>query len=198
MPAISIGVSQSSMAGDKSYSATSVIFANLKQFVLSGGYTKMDFSEGKLNAINSYSVTTAYLDKNLMEMVAYTWIKPHPKYGTYGYNVGVIALLLQNENKTGYNLNLNSSLVTFWTKPYQTSKKLTVSPQVFLMFAPIAYNAVSGATMVNRNMGFLIGSSFDYKISKRFALSFNYKLSGNTMEGAPLLSNFLIGSRVAL
>ena len=78
------------------------------------------------------------------------------------------------------------------------SKKLTISPQVFTMFSPISWNSVTGVTTVNRHMGFLLGSSFDYKISKRFGFSFNYKISGNTKPGTYILQNFLIGSRMIL
>jgi hypothetical protein len=66
------------------------------------------------------------------------------------------------------------------------------------MFSPIAWNSTNGETTVNRHMGFLLGSSFDYKITKRFGFSFNYKLGGNTKPGSPFLSNFLIGSRMML
>jgi hypothetical protein len=93
---------------------------------------------------------------------------------------------------------MSTSVVAFWTKPFQYSRKLSISPQVFTMFAPISYNSVAQVTTVNRHMGFLLGSSFDYKISKRFGLSVNYKLSGNTAPGSPFLSNFLVGSRMIL
>jgi hypothetical protein len=93
---------------------------------------------------------------------------------------------------------MSTSVVAFWTKPYNYSKKLTISPQIFTMFAPISYNTVTGTSTVNRHMGFLLGSSFDYKLSKRFGLSLNYKLSGNTTPGSPFLSNILIGSRMTL
>jgi hypothetical protein len=192
-----IGVSKSSMAGDESYSATTVIMSDLKTFIVSGGYTKMDFSEGKLKAIHSYSTAFAYLNGNYMNLLGYTWIKPTPKYGVFGYNLGLINLFLKNE-KDNYDYNMSSSVVAFWTKPYQYSKKLTVSPQIFTMFAPLSWNTVAGTSTVNRHMGFLLGSSFDYKLSKRFGFSFNYKLSGNTSPGTPWLSNFLIGSRMVL
>jgi hypothetical protein len=185
------------MAGDESFSANAMIWSNLKQFALGGGYTKMDFSEGKLNAIHSYSVTAAYLDGNYMGLLGYTWIKPHPKYGTYGYNVGVVNLLLKNA-KGGFDYSVSSSSVAFWTKPYQYSKKLTLSPQVFLMLSPLSYNSVTGVTTVNRHAGFLLGSSFDYKLSKRFGFSFNYKMNGTTQPNTPILHMFLVGSRMIL
>jgi len=193
---ITIGVSKSSMMGDKSWSGTSMIYSNLTQFVLAGGYTKMMFKDGGLNAIHSYSTAEAYLQGNYMNLVGYTYIKPNPKYGTYGYNVGVINLFLKDGTK--FNYNMSSSIVAFWTKPYPYSRKLVISPQVFTMFSPVAWNTVSGVTTINTNMGYMLGASFDYKISKRFGFSFNYKFSGSTQKGIPILNNFLIGSRVIL
>ena len=204
---VSFGVSKSSMAGNESWGATALVWSTLKQFAISGGYTKMDFNKGQLNAIHSYSVTGAYLEGNYMSLVGYTYIKPHPKFGTYGYNLGAITLLLKDtkvvnpktgETKEIFNTSFSTSAVAFWTKPYVVDTKITLSPQVFLMNSPISWNSKTGETTVSRQFGFLVGSSFDYKISKRFGFSFNYKVSGSTEKGAPLLSNFLIGSRVML
>ena len=186
------------MAGDESFSANAMIWTTLNQFALSGGYTKMDFEGGKLNAINSYGVTFAYLKGNMMTLAGYTWIKPNPKFGTYGYNVGLITLLLRNQKNTGYDVNMITSSVVFWTKPYQYSPKLTYSPQIFIMSSPLGYNNMVGTTTVNRNFGFLTGVSIDYKLSKRFGFSFNYKLSMSTQPSSPFTSNFLIGSRMVL
>jgi hypothetical protein len=203
----SFGVSQSSLAGNESWSANAMIWSTLKQFALGGGYTKMDFQKGKLNQIHSYSMTAAYLEGNYMGLLGYTNVKPNPKFGTYGYNVGLITLLLKNTEvvdfKTGetrdvFDMSLTSSLVVFWTKPYNVSPKITLSPQVFLMSSPIAWNSKTGETTVNRQLSFLLGSSFDYKLSKRFGLSLNYRVTGASQAGTPWLSNFLIGSRVML
>jgi hypothetical protein len=202
----SFGISQSSLAGNESWGANAMIWSTLNQFALGGGYTKMDFQQGKLNQIHSYSVTAAYLEGNYMGLVGYTNIKPSPKYGTYGYNVGVITLLLRDtkiDTETRridriFKLSLSTSAVVFWTKPYVVNTKLTLSPQVFLMNSPISYNSRTGETTVNRQFSFLVGSSFDYKISKRFGLSLNYRAMGSTEPKSPILSNFLIGSRFIL
>ena len=198
LASISLGVSKSSLMGDKSYSGGLVVNSNLSSIVTTGGYTKMAMKpDGQLDAIHSYGTAFAYLAGNYMNLLGYTWIKPTPTKGTYGYNIGVINLFLKND-KGGFDYNMASSAIVFWTKPYVYSKKLTISPQVFTMFSPIAWNSVTGVTTVNRHMGFLLGSSFDYKISKRFGFSFNYKLSGNTKSGSEFLNNFLIGSRMVL
>ena len=198
LASISLGLSKSSMAGDESYSGGLVINSNLSSIVMTGGYTKMAMTrDGNLDAIHSYGTAFAYLAGNYMNLLGYTWIKPTPKKGTFGYNVGVINLFLKND-AGGFDYNMASSAIAFWTKPYTYSKKLTISPQVFTMFSPISWNSTTGVSTVNRHMGFLVGSSFDYKLSKRFGFSFNYKISGNTKAGSPFLSNFLIGSRMVL
>ena len=66
------------------------------------------------------------------------------------------------------------------------------------MYSPIGYNTFTGNSAVGRHFGFLVGSSFDYKISKRFGFSFNYKLNLNTMPGTKFTNMFLIGSRMIL
>jgi hypothetical protein len=59
-------------------------------------------------------------------------------------------------------------------------------------------NTKTGEVSYGNTVGILAGSSVDYKISKRFGLSFNYKVNASTAPGAPVLSNFLIGSRMML
>ena len=66
------------------------------------------------------------------------------------------------------------------------------------MSSPLSYNTVTGVSMVNRHAGYLVGGSFDYKLSKRFGFSFNYRANANTQPGTPLFNNVLIGSRMVL
>ena len=195
---LSIGMSRSSLMGDKSYSLNSMTWSNLKQFALSGGITKMNLNDkGSLTSINSFSLTTAYLSGSLMALGGFTKIIPNPKLGTYGYNMGVVTLLLQNTTG-GFDVSMSNSSVVFWTKPYPQNKKLTLSPQIFVIPPGMSVNTKTGEVTYGNTVGILAGSSVDYKISKRFGFSFNYKINATTATGAPLLSNFLIGSRMIL
>jgi len=200
---ISLGLSKSSLMGNESYSVNSMIWSTFKQFALSGGYSRMSFNMGKLKEIHSYSITTAYLTGNYMGLAGYTYIKPNPKYGTYGFNVSLVSLFIKTDalgdgTKEIFNTSFSSSLVTFWTKPYQVSRKLTLSPQIFVMSSPLGYTLSTGENTVSKDLGILVGSSFDYRISKRFGFAINYKASTSTVNGSPILSNFLIGSRLML
>ena len=193
---LSLGVSKSSLMGDKSYSASTLIWSTLDQFALSGGMTQMKLENGKLHSLHSYSVTTAYLKGTYMGMLGYTFIKPHPKFGTYGANIGLITLLMPDATQT-LQSSFSTSVVLFWMKPYQYSRKLSISPQVFVMNSPIGYNSVTGRTLVTRIPTAMLGASFDYKISKRFGFNFAYKANIATEPQFTMLSNFQIGSKVS-
>ena len=184
------------MTGTESWGLTSMIWTTFDQFALNGGYTKMNFKKGKLKDIDSYSMTIAYLQGNIMIMQGYTYIKPDPKIGTYGYNVGVVSLLLKDGNRYSYSASV--SAIGFWTKIYQINKKVALAPQVFITSSPISWNPSTNQTLVNRNYGFMTGFSYDYKLTGRFGLNLNYKFSGSTQPGSQILHNFMIGSRIML
>ena len=121
-----------------------------------------------------------------------TYIKPHPKHGTFGYNLSVINIKLKGVDD--YSYTFSTSATAFWTKPYKINNKSTISPGVFLMASPYSYNSYSGNTW-NYNVAGLIGAGYTFQISKRFAFAIDYKLNASTVSGSPLLNFFMIGSR---
>jgi hypothetical protein len=133
---ITVGVSQSSLIGDKSYGATAMLWSTLDQGALSLSYTKMNFVKGKLNSISSYSSTSAYLKGTLMQMVGYTWIKPNPKFGIYGVSAGVIGLFTQNDHDYTFTDSLS---ITNHTKKYTNKYIFTVGDTLYI--ATRGYNS---------------------------------------------------------
>ena len=130
-----------------------------------------------------------------MTFGGYTYIKPHPKYGTMGFNASYINIKLKGESD--YTYSFMSSLTGFWTKPYQINLKTTLSPGVFIMSSPYSYNTGTGNTW-NYNISGLVGCGYSFKISKRFGFQADYKVMVSTVPGSPILSFFLIGSKMQL
>jgi hypothetical protein len=226
---ITVGVSQSSLMGDKSYGATGMLWSTFDQGALSLSYTKMNFKKGKLNSISSYSFTSAYLKGILMEMAGYTWVKPHPKFGVYGVSLGAIGLFTPNGEHLvitdsakivqqmmgygvsnyiykssdtllidthGYNSSWATSAVVFWMHPpIVVNPRLTVSPQVFVIASPLSYNTLTGFTKSDK-VGEMIGSSFDYKLTKRFGATAAWRVMFS--DGQKPMNTLLIGSRLIL
>ena len=194
-PILNLGLSQSSMTGASSWGLTGMIWMNFKQFALSGRYTKMQFSKsGALRYIHNFSMTGVYSYGNLIGFVGYSGIINLNKYGVTGFNVSASGALI-SENKSSF---FSPTITAFYTKPFTTGKKLTISPELYIMSTPLIYSAQDRVTSTDRTFAAFIGSGFDYKITKRFKFNFNYKLNISTNTEIPMLSFFLIGSKVNL
>jgi hypothetical protein len=185
-------MSQSTAAGDASWGLSSMIFADLKSFALSANTSSMVFKDGALKAVKAYSYTYAWMNGIPMTFGGYTYVMPHPKYGTIGYNLSLITIKLKISD--GYSYQFSTSTTGFWTKPYKLSAKSTISPGVFLMASPYSYNNKSGNSW-NYNIGGLVGTGYSYQISKRFAFSADWKINTSTAPGSPILNFFMIGTK---
>ena len=215
---LAMGMTKSSLAGDATYGGNVMIWSNLKQFVIGGSYSKTKYKGGKPKSINSYNASAVYLNGNWVQLTAWTHIIPTKTKGTFGWNISAVNIFLVNQNrynqvwddkkgwlnlflkKKGYDYNGVLSAVGFWMKAYPVNPKLVISPQAFLILSPYGYNSVlkESNITINNNTNLLIGSSFDYKLSKRFGISFNYKVASTIQSNPTILHNFLIGSRMLL
>jgi hypothetical protein len=194
VPTMNIGTSQSSTTGESSWSMTAVIYLDFKQLALSGGSTQMNLKDGMLKSIDSYSYTIAYIANTPMTITG-THIVPHPKLGTYGYNLSLVNIKLKMMES--YSYSFASSTTAFWTKPFPVTKKVTVSPGVFLMGSPYTWNTDAGSTW-NYNVAGLVGAGFSYQLSKRFTLALDYKFNASTVEGSPKLNFLQFGTKLML
>jgi len=170
-----LGVSRASMAGDVSYGSTLTIFSNLKQFALSTRYSKMDIQNGKLCGIGTMSYTLAYNNGDLLHIAGNSYVMMKNSY-IYGYALSLINTSIPFEG--GKQQFLTSSIVLFGMKPFQYSKRLGITPELFLMSSPLNYSFGSDNLASVSQLSYIIGSSFDIAISKRFKLSTNVKYMG--------------------
>lgn len=170
-----LGVSRASMAGDVSYGSTLTIFSNLKQFALSTRYSKMDIQNGKLCGIGTMSYTLAYNNGDLLHILGNSYVMMKNNY-IYGYALSLINTTIPFEGNTQQ--FLTSSIVLFGMKPFQYSKRLGITPELFLMSSPLNYSFGSDNLAAVSQLSYIIGSSFDIAISKRFKLSTNVKYMG--------------------
>ena len=194
---LTMGISQSSMAGDVTYGATGMVWSNLNQFALAGSYTKMNYTpEGDLHDIDNYTLANAYMNGSYMAMFGYTWVKSHLKYGTYGYNLGFISMFTKNNDK--FEKSFIGNFATFWTKPFVVSERLAISPQIFLTNNPVMYQHNINEFISNQDLSGMLGAAFDFAITRRFAFSTAYRVSGATVSEVPILHFFMIGSRLTL
>ena len=192
---INVGMSQSSVTGSSSWGVTSMIWFNFKQFALSGRYSKIHFSKnGKLKLIHNVNLTGVYSYGNYLTFLGYSAILNAGKWGITGGNISAAATKTPDDG----NIFISPSITAFYTKPFQANKRLIVSPEIYIISTPLIYSSVDKVTVQDRTFSAFIGTGFDYQLSKRFKFNLNYKLNMSTNPEFPILSFFLIGSKVNL
>ena len=194
-PIINIGTGKSSMTGLSSYGVTAMIWLNFEQFALSTRYTKIHFNKSKkLKFVHNVNLTGVYTYGNFLGFVGYSGILNGGKYGITGFNISGAATIIATD-KSGY---YSPSITAFYTRPIKVNKKLIVSPEIYLISTPLVYSTKENVTISDRFFSGFIGSGFDYQISKRFKVNVNYKANLSTNPQVPILSFFLIGSKINL
>jgi hypothetical protein len=194
-PILNLSMSQSSMTGASSWGLTGMIWLNFKQFALSGRYTKMQFNKkGQLKYIHNLSLTTVYSYGNLLAFAGYSGIYNMGKYGVTGFNASVASTLVAETKSTFF----SPTITAFYTRPFPVNKKLTISPELYVMSTPLIYSSQDRVAATDRTFSAFVGSGFDYYLTKRFKFNFNYKANLSTNPQIPILSFFLIGSKVNL
>lgn len=194
-PILNLSMSQSSVTGTSSWGLTGMIWLNFKQFALSSRYTKMiSNKKEQLKYIHNLSLTTVYSYGNLLGFAGYSGIYNMNKYGITGFNASVAATLV-TETKGSF---FSPTITAFYTRPSTINKKLTISPEFYIMSTPLIYSAQDKVTSTDRSFSAFAGSGFDYYITRRFKFNFNYKVNISTNPQTPILSFFLIGSKFNL
>ena len=195
-PILNLSMSQSSMTGMSSWGLTSMIWFNFKQFALSGKYTKIHFSQnGKLKWVHNLNLTGVYSYGNIIGFVGYSGILNAGKWGVTGFNTSAAMTLITGEQKNTF---ISPSITAFYTKPFKSGKRLTISPELYIISTPLIYSTVDKVTTTDRTFSAFIGSGFDYQLTRRFKLNMNYKANLSTNPDFPILSFFLIGSKINL
>jgi hypothetical protein len=192
---INVGMSQSSMTGTSSWGVNSMIWFNFRQFALTGRYTKIHYSKShKLKLIHNVNLTGVYSYGNMLGFLGYSAILNAGKFGITGINVSGAVTKTPDDA----NLFMSPSATAFYTKPFKVGKRLILSPELYIISTPLIYSSVDKVSVSDRTFSAFIGTGVDYQISKRFKVNMNYKLNTSTNPDFPILSFFLIGSKVNL
>ena len=192
---INVGMSQSSMTGTSSWGVNSMIWFNFKQFALTGRYTKIQYSKDrKIKLIHNVNLTGVYSYGNALGFLGYSAILNAGKWGVTGINISGAATKTPDDK----NLFISPSATAFYTKPFKVGKRMILSPELYVISTPLIYSSVDKVSVSDRTFSAFVGTGVDYQISKRFKVNLNYKLNMSTNPEFPILSFFLIGSKINL
>ena len=188
----SLGMSQSSLMGNTSWGLSSMIWSTLNQFALSGRYTMMNFNDGKLDNISNFGITGVYLGGTTLGFVTAASIFPFGKWGTTGVNY-TFSVAGADEG-----MNLSNNILLFYTVPVPVSKRLTISPDIYLSGSSTGYLTAQQKFITSNDVGIMTGAAFDIALTKRFKFNFALKTSLNTNPIVPQTYFGMIGTKINL
>ena len=191
---LSVGMSKSSIFGDRSYNAGTMIWSNLRQVSLSASTAKIHMtSDYKVMGIESMSVSYSNNFGTHATSVSMSWIEPMSgKKGTFGVGVNSTAIFGELIPMGTYTIGWNA----LYTNSYKVKPRITYSPAFIVTNTPI--NAVNQRQSFNGDVMFILSNGFTIQLTKRFIVNFNYTGIKSTNGALPLINSFIIGSKINL
>jgi hypothetical protein len=193
--AASFGISKSSLLGNESYGVNTMVWSNLKQFMLTGSYTKIEsLSNGEANILHSSSLTA------LKMYSSYTMVLNHGKVflgrdgSLFGMSLTLSSTSMLGLENTREIMSSFSSLF-FYTKT-KTINKISISPMVALGTQLLSYDHVKKMSNFPHASLCIFGLNVNYQLTQRFTANLGANTATNLGFTLPAAMNFTIGSRM--
>jgi len=193
IPTLNINMSKSLNEGSFSYGLNSSIRFDLKQAVIGGSMSDVIMKKGKVFGVTSTSVTYVTDWNNKFIFYGWSFVKPLEKGAVAGLALSGNTLLL-----TGSQTLISPSIIAFYTRPYQISKKQTISPEIYIISSPLMFGQQDKKATYDPNLSFFTGAGTDVRFSKKFKLNLNFKVNISTNPSIPVMSVFSVGSKISI
>ena len=219
--AFSFGYSQTSLTGQTTYSANTMIWSNLKQFSLNLSKSTVRFNMDRKIPVEIEKCSGGFetvghrYGPGSIRKVQTVSVGGLKMFGTYVATVGLSDVFLgQKDNfwkgsAGGYAFNAmilvtpesNPLLVTaatgFFTKPIKIKslKRYIFTPMIAYSATPLTVDLKTGEKIWSKNGTYIIGTNIDLALTKRFNANIGGNLVGNTTPGIPMSWMLTIGSR---
>jgi hypothetical protein len=189
LKAISIGAGKQSLNGVYSYGGNGFITTDGTQKGISTfigkGSNNLLFSFTEIGTNRTYTGT---------------YIKLYNGKWKKGFGLNLSYTLTANISAPGYNFSIPPmkivapSVMVFVNRTY-TSNKFTITPDLLLSYSHMYWDLGLKNKKVDPTFNALVGTSFGYKVSKRFLLMVSYRGNINTNPNFGLMNNISIGNK---
>ena len=186
LQAISLGGGRQSMNGVYSYGGNGFFTTDGSQVGLSGFASK-----GNNNLFVSY----VKLAKS--KTTTLTYVKVYKGKWNKGFGINVSNNFSQITDSLPPMWTGAPSVMVFLNRTYGTGR-FTITPDVLLSYSHMYWDMGLGNQKVDPTFNALVGTSFGYKISKKFILLLAYRGNINTNPKFGLMNNISIGNKFNL
>ena len=193
IPTLNVNMSKSLNEGLFSYGLNSSLRFDLKQAVIGGSMSDVIMRKGKVFGVTSTSVTYVTDWNNKFIFYGWSFVKPLDKGAVAGLALSGNTLLL-----TGSQTLISPSIIAFYTRPYQITRKQTISPEIYIISSPLMFGQRDKKATYDPNLSFFTGAGTDIRFSKKFKLNINFKVNISTNSSIPVMSVFSVGSKISI
>jgi len=183
LQAISLGAGRQSLNGVYSYGGNGFVTTDGSQYGISGFVGK-----GNNNLFLSYT----HIGKS--KTTTATYIKLYKGKWNKGFGINLSNSFSQVTDSLPPMWTGAPSVMVFVNRTYSTSK-FTITPDILLSYSHMYWDIGLGTKTVDPTFNALVGTSFGYKISKRFILLVAYRGNINTNPKFGLMNNVSIGNK---
>ena len=200
---MSIGASQSSIYGDRTNSASLMVYDNLKQVGLNIGTSKVSLTEDyQVSWVDGVSVS--YMRNYTMNAVgiSLTRTKPLGKYGTVGLGINYSTMFgkdqlgdkLPNMYSLGYNF--------LYANSFKVHDRVLYSPAIIGAQTPMSFIDKTDTSLafgsVSKDFIGILANSFTVQLTKSFSFNVGWTMIYSSNEFVPIMHSFMIGSKIPL
>ena len=185
LQAISLGGGRQSMNGVYSYGGNGFVTTDGSQVGLSGFASKGD---------NNLFVSYVKLAKS--KTTTLTYVKSYKGKWNKGFGINLSSSFSQvakSDSLPPMHI-VAPSMMLFINRTF-TAGKFTITPDLLLSYSHMYWDAGLGTKTTDPTFNALVGTSFGYKISKRFILLVAYRGNINTNPKFGLMNNISIGNK---
>ena len=200
--AVTFGISQSSLMGDKTYGLNVMVYDNLQQFMLNANYSKVHINkEGRVSRVYSASLGGMKMFTTFMSMMNHSMVWLGEKGSVKGLAFGTSVTWVEIDAIQGDiyldTALLGTSLTGFYTKSFEFSPKLSVSPMLAISSPFMQFDMFKHNTVWNKNLMIIGGSNFTYRLTQRFGINLGINIIESTTPNFPTMKTFTIGGRLS-
>jgi hypothetical protein len=200
---ISIGASQSSIYGDRTNTASLMVYDNLKQVGLNLGTTKVSLTDDyQVSWVDGVSLS--YMRNYTMNAVGVSLsrTKPLGKYGAIGIGINYSTMFgkdnlgekLPNMYSLGYNF--------LYTNSFKVHSRVIYTPAIIAAQTPMSYIDKTDDTLafgsVSKDFIGIAANSFTVQLTKSFSFNVGWTMIYSSNEFVPIMHSFMIGSKIPL
>jgi hypothetical protein len=183
LQAISLGAGRQSLNGVYSYGGNGFATTDGSQYGISGFVGK-----GNNNLFLSYT----HIGKS--KTTTATYIKLYKGKWNKGFGINLSNSFSQVTDSLPPMWTGAPSVMVFVNRTYSTGK-FTITPDILLSYSHMYWDIGLGTKTVDPTFNALVGTSFGYKISKRFIVLVAYRGNINTNPKFGLMNNVSIGNK---